>query len=222
MFRMNMKNIQEYYVKCCESHITLLWIWIMLCEGSMHIVIFFCKRPRDTKRLDNSWLSSAILEALQSCTAILVREVILDSDTNIYWHGFCRILTPTYPCTRICDRYLHNTYPRVWSPKPDHYPRTYPCYTYIPVQHTQVTLIWQSNTTQRYCIYCHQFYMSYSILIVNHPCSVTNTRCKPNTICHSLLKRSVHYRFTILQLLSLTKWFFIQMSTIHDNVSLHQ
>ena len=30
------------------------------------------------------------------------------------------------------------------------------------------------------------FYLSCSILIVNRPCSVANTKCKPNSICHSL------------------------------------
>ena len=29
------------------------------------------------------------------------------------------------------------------------------------------------------------------------------------------------YRFAVLQLLSLTEWFFIQISIIHDNISLH-
>ena len=27
------------------------------------------------------------------------------------------------------------------------------------------------------------------ILVVNHMCSVTNTKCQPNIVCHSLLKK---------------------------------
>ena len=44
----------------------------------------------------------------------------------------------------------------------------------------------------KYCIWCHQFYLSGSILIANRQCSVTNTKCKPNIICHSLLNINVH------------------------------
>ena len=40
----------------------------------------------------------------------------------------------------------------------------------------------------KYCIECHQFYMSRPVLIVNHLCGVNNTKCKPNTICHCLQK----------------------------------
>ena len=41
----------------------------------------------------------------------------------------------------------------------------------------------------KYCIKCHQFYLSCSILIVNPPCSVTNTKCKPDIyLCHFLCK----------------------------------
>ena len=57
-------------------------------------------------------------------------------------------------------------------------------------------------------IECHRSYLSCSILIVNCPCSVTGTKCKPNIICHSSLKRNRPYRFKVLQLLALTKWFF--------------
>ena len=32
-FKVNVRNIREYYVKYCQSHITLLWIWMMLCNG---------------------------------------------------------------------------------------------------------------------------------------------------------------------------------------------
>ena len=35
---------------------------------------------------------------------------------------------------------------------------------------------------------CHQFYLSCSILIVNHPWIVTNTKYRPNIMWHSLLK----------------------------------
>jgi hypothetical protein len=46
----------------------------------------------------------------------------------------------------------------------------------------------------KYCISCHQFYLSLSILIVNHlSCSVTNTKCQPHVICHSLVKWFWHY-----------------------------
>ena len=38
----------------------------------------------------------------------------------------------------------------------------------------------------KYCIICHQSYLSCSILTVDRPCSVTNTKWKPNIICHSL------------------------------------
>ena len=47
-----------------------------------------------------------------------------------------------------------------------------------------------ANYYTKYCIECHQFYLSCSILIVNCPCGVTNTKCKPNIICHSLYKNS--------------------------------
>ena len=40
------------------------------------------------------------------------------------------------------------------------------------------------------------------ILIVNYPCNATDTNCKPNIICHT---KNGHYRFTVLQLLSLAK-----------------
>jgi hypothetical protein len=35
---------------------------------------------------------------------------------------------------------------------------------------------------------CHQFYLSCSIPTINHMCSVTNTKCKPSIVCHSLYK----------------------------------
>ena len=37
-----MGNIWEYYVKYCHSHITLLWLWIMLCFMSCSIMIVKC------------------------------------------------------------------------------------------------------------------------------------------------------------------------------------
>ena len=43
------------------------------------------------------------------------------------------------------------------------------------------------TTLTKYCNQCHQFNFLCSIAIVNGPCSVTNTKCKPNTTCHSLL-----------------------------------
>ena len=64
-----------------------------------------------------------------------------------------------------------------------------------------------------FCIWCHQIYFSYSLLIVNHPCSVTNIKCEPNIICHSLYG---HTRLTMLQLLSLNKSFSIQIPIIHE------
>ena len=44
-------------------------------------------------------------------------------------------------------------------------------------------------------------------LISNCICSFTNTKCKPKIICHSLWNVFEHCKFTMLQLLSLTKWF---------------
>ena len=38
-FRLNVGNIQIYYVEYCQSHITLLWIWIMLCNQFLGFVI---------------------------------------------------------------------------------------------------------------------------------------------------------------------------------------
>ena len=71
----------------------------------------------------------------------------------------------------------------------------------------------------KYCITCHQFYLSCPILIVKRPWSVTNTKYKSNFICHSLYRIFGHYRFTTLQLLSLTKWFLgqisVSMTTFH-------
>ena len=54
-------------------------------------------------------------------------------------------------------------------------------------------------------ISCSCFYLSCSILIVNHPCSVTNGECKPNIICLPLVKKRANVDFIVLQLLSLTK-----------------
>ena len=36
---------------------------------------------------------------------------------------------------------------------------------------------------------CHQVYLSCLVLLVNRPCSVTNTKCRPTIICHFLLKQ---------------------------------
>ena len=41
--------------------------------------------------------------------------------------------------------------------------------------------VWGWFTLHKYCIQCHQFYLSCSILIVNQSCSVTDTICKPDT-----------------------------------------
>ena len=54
----------------------------------------------------------------------------------------------------------------------------------------------------------------FSILIVNCPCNVTNTKCKLNIVDFG------HYKFTMLQLLSLTKYF--NPNFIHDNISSHK
>ena len=70
------------------------------------------------------------------------------------------------------------------------------------------------------CIWCHQFNMSCSRLVVNYMCSVTDTTCKPNINRHFLLVFFKHYRFTMLQIMSLTKWFLIQIWIMHDNISL--
>ena len=38
----------------------------------------------------------------------------------------------------------------------------------------------------KYCIWCHPFlFVLLKSLTVNHPCSVTNIKCKPNIIRHS-------------------------------------
>lgn len=52
------------------------------------------------------------------------------------------------------------------------------------------------------------------VLVANRLCSVTNTNCSPNIICHSLVNK-----LDIVELLSLTRWFLIQNSIIHDNSS---
>ena len=61
------------------------------------------------------------------------------------------------------------------------------------------------------------FVLPYTIF-VNHTCSVTNTKCILSIICHSLSK----FLGMTLQFMSLTKWFFIQNSIIHDINSLHK
>ena len=38
LFILNVRNIKEYFVKYYQSHITLLWIWIMLCDGTLQMV----------------------------------------------------------------------------------------------------------------------------------------------------------------------------------------
>ena len=45
-------------------------------------------------------------------------------------------------------------------------------------------------------------------VVVNCPCSVTNTKCKPNIVCHLFVKDFGHHRFTMLKVLSLTKGHF--------------
>ena len=58
------------------------------------------------------------------------------------------------------------------------------------------------------------------LLILNHMCNFTNTKCRPYIICHSCFLLNGHYRFTMLQLLSLTKWIFLQFSIVRDNITL--
>ena len=41
----------------------------------------------------------------------------------------------------------------------------------------------RESSYNKHCIWCHQFYFSCSILIVNCPCSVTDTKCDPSIIC---------------------------------------
>lgn len=60
-------------------------------------------------------------------------------------------------------------------------------------------------------------------VVVNHWCSVTNTKCKPNIVGRSL----VRILFIIdLQLMlgkvSLTKCFFIKIRIIHDIISIYE
>ena len=77
------------------------------------------------------------------------------------------------------------------------------------------------RATLNICIWCHQLYLSCSILIVHHPCNVANTKCKPNIICHSL-EYNLGIRGLWCQFLSLTLWFFVQISIIHDNMLRHR
>jgi hypothetical protein len=62
-------------------------------------------------------------------------------------------------------------------------------------------------------IYYLQLYLSCLKLILNH--LHTNTKSKPNIICHSLWS-FVYYWVIMLQSLSRTKWFLIQISIIHN------
>jgi hypothetical protein len=67
---------------------------------------------------------------------------------------------------------------------------------------------------------CHQFYQSYSILIVNHRYGIVS----PTLIANSTLfvipcRLFGDNRFTWSQLLSIIKCFFIQMLIIRDNIS---
>ena len=49
------------------------------------------------------------------------------------------------------------------------------------------------------------------MFIVKNTCSVTNTKWNPNNISLPYKKMKMgYYKFTMLQILSLTKWFFIQ------------
>jgi hypothetical protein len=56
-------------------------------------------------------------------------------------------------------------------------------------------------------------------LMVNRPCSVTNTKCTPNIILSFLVRDLGHHTLKMFQLSSLTKWIFIQISIIHHNMS---
>ena len=97
-----------------------------------------------------------------------------------------------------------------------HPPSCYMLYIFIPISFMHQ---WYTKC----CIRCHQFYLPCFVVIVDCPCSVTNTKCKPKIMCHSFYqkKNHGHYPFTVLQLSSLTKWFFIQKSIIiHVNLSL--
>ena len=38
-----------------------------------------------------------------------------------------------------------------------------------------------------YCIECYRFFLSCSVLLINCPCRVTNTKCKPNIILSFLV-----------------------------------
>ena len=58
------------------------------------------------------------------------------------------------------------------------------------------------------------------VVLLNTNCkpwySVTNTKCQPNVYLSFLVKSLGDYRYTLLQLPSLTKWFLIQNSIIHN------
>ena len=53
---------------------------------------------------------------------------------------------------------------------------------------------------------------------IQKSCTITNTECKPNTICHHLLNKFGRNRFRIVQLLSRAKCFSIQKEIIHNNL----
>ena len=64
-------------------------------------------------------------------------------------------------------------------------------------------------------IQCHQFYLSCSILIVNHSVVSPTLNVNPTLF----VKKLGHYRFVVLHLLSLTTWLSVQISIIRDNIS---
>lgn len=57
----------------------------------------------------------------------------------------------------------------------------------------------------KYCTWCHQICLSCSILVVNCPCSATNTKCESNIYLSFLVRKVGHYRFKKLQILTITK-----------------
>ena len=68
----------------------------------------------------------------------------------------------------------------------------------------------------KYDIYCHQLLLSCSILIVNRSIVSRTLNANPplNVIPCKIFRGDC--RITMLWLVSLTKWFFIQISIIHD------
>ena len=60
---------------------------------------------------------------------------------------------------------------------------------------------------------------SSTILIMNQPCIVVSPTINQDmTLLIMLVNRFGHFKFTMLQLSSLTRWFFIHISIIHENI----